>query len=119
MKERGNTIKNLVIAIGVLAALGVVGYMYITRDASVDADLLVVESADQSVGVDGDLLRALQELRTIKLDTTIFNDQVFRSFIDFGTVLTPQQTGRDNPFAPISGSVGVTPSAGQPSSFSQ
>ncbi len=110
MKERGNTSKSLLITLGIIAALGFLGYLYLTRDTAVETDLLIVESATGATGVDGDLLKALQELRTIKLDLAIFNDPTFRSFEDFGNQLTPQEPGRSNPFAPISGSTGITPS---------
>lgn len=109
MKEQGNAIKSLVIAVGILAAVGFLGYLYLSREAVVEESLLIVEAPD-SGAVDGDLLRALQELRTIKLDTTIFENSVFRSFYDFGTQIAPQDKGRPNPFAPVSGP-GVTSSA--------
>lgn len=112
MKERGNTLKSLVIVIGTLAVVGFIGYTYLTRDASIDeSSLLIVESPTAS-GVDGDLLKALQQLRTIKLDSAIFSDPSFRSFEDFGTRLTPQSPGRPNPFAPIgASSSGVLPAS--------
>lgn len=112
MKERGNTSKSLLIALAVIAAVGFFGYLYLTREPSVEDDLLLVESSG-TTGVDGDLLKALQELRTIKLDLAIFSEPVFRSFQDFGNQLTPQTPGRPNPFAPITSSTGVTPAQGQ------
>jgi hypothetical protein len=104
MKERGNTTKSLLIAVAILAALGFGGYTYINRGSAVSPDLLVAESAGSSSGLDGDLLKALQQLKTIKLNTKIFQDPVFRSFFDFGTTIQRQETGRPNPFAPVSAS---------------
>lgn len=108
MKERGNTTKSLLIAVAILGAIGFGGYAYIQRGSTTSVDLLVAESAGSS-NLDGDLLKALQQLKTIKLNTTIFQDAVFRSFLDFGTVIQKQDTGRPNPFAPIgAGSSNVT-----------
>ncbi|MFA6158779.1 MAG: hypothetical protein WC763_04140 [Candidatus Paceibacterota bacterium] len=100
MKERGNTVQSLLIAIGALAVLGFVGYLYITRDTTASTDLLVVQDSG-TVGVDSDLLKALGQLKAIRLDTTIFSDPVFRSFFDFSTQLVDQPKGRPNPFAPL------------------
>jgi hypothetical protein len=111
MKERGNTTKSLLIAVAILGAIGFGGYAYINRDASVSTDLLVAESAGAS-GLDGDLLKALQQLKTIKLNTNIFQDPVFRSFFDFGTTIQRQETGRQNPFAPV----GVSSTVSAPAS---
>ncbi len=101
MKERGNTTKSLLIAVAILAALGFGGYEYINRDSAASTDLLVSEASGSSSGLDGDLLKALQQLKTIKLNTGVFQDPVFRSFFDFGTTIQRQEIGRQNPFAPV------------------
>jgi hypothetical protein len=100
MKERGNISKGLVVAAGFILAVISGGYFYLARDSAPAESLLLVQSANET-GVDGDLLKALRELKVIKFDTTIFKDPIFRSFYDFGTELTPQPRGRPNPFAPV------------------
>ena len=59
---------------------------------------------DSSVGQD--LLLILAELRTLRLDDSVFTDKVFQSLKNFRVELSPEPVGRDNPFAPISGSSG-------------
>lgn len=110
MKERGNTTKNLLIAVAILAAIGFGGYTYINRGSEVSPDLLVAESTGSTSDLDGDLLKALQQLKVIKLNTKVFQDPVFRSFFDFGTTIQQQETGRPNPFAPV-GAPSVTASS--------
>jgi len=117
MKERGNTTKSLLIAVAILGAVGFGAYAYINRGAPEATDDLIVIDTSGATGVDGDLLQALQQLRVIKLDTTIFGEPLFRSFLDFGTEITPQPRGRQNPFAPV-GSTSVAP-AGPTSSSTQ
>jgi hypothetical protein len=116
MKERGNTTKSLLIAIAILGAVGFGAYAYINRGAPETTDLIVVDTSN-ATGVDGDLLQALQQLRVIKLDTSIFGEPLFRSFLDFGTEIAPQPRGRQNPFAPV-GSTSIAP-ASQTSSSTQ
>jgi hypothetical protein len=116
MKERGNTTKSLLIAVAILGAAGFGGYAYINRDSTASADLLVAETSGSSSSLDGDLLKALQQLKTIKLNTKIFQDPVFRSFFDFGTTIQKQETGRQNPFAPVgTPTTPVAPSTSSPS----
>lgn len=102
MKESSSN-KNLAIALIIFAAIVVAGYMYATRDRVVDSDLLIGIPTD-TVAVEGDLLTALGQLQTIRLDTTVFDDPVFESLVDIGTVLAEQPKGRPNPFAPIDSS---------------
>lgn len=49
------------------------------------------------------LLTALGNLQTVKLDNSLFSDPAFQSLADFGTTIPPQPIGRLNPFAPLQG----------------
>lgn len=69
-------------------------------------------SSGESVSpVSQELLVTLGNLRTIRLDETIFADPVFVSLSDFGVVIPPEAIGRRNPFAPIGTGVGTPPPA--------
>lgn len=48
----------------------------------------------------GEVLRALADLRSIKIDNSIFSTSVFRSLQKFGREIRPEPQGRSNPFAP-------------------
>lgn len=104
MQDTSHTIRNLVIAVVIIAAVVFAGYYYATRDTTPDATLLVGAPTASASGVEGDLLSALQQLRHISLDTSIFQNPVFQSFIDYSTTLVPQAAGRPNPFAPLDAS---------------
>ena len=56
----------------------------------------------QSGQAGSDLVVALQRLKTVTLDASVFSDSAFQSLTDFGVTIPPQQLGRPNPFAPIS-----------------
>mgnify|MGYP001552569373 CR=1 FL=1 len=43
------------------------------------------------------------ELAPIKFDTTLFSDPRFTSLVNLSTPITPEPTGRTDPFAPLSG----------------
>lgn len=67
-----------------------------------DDSLLSSETTGRAgAGVEQELLSTLVELRTIRLDDSVFSNPAFRSLEDFSVPLTPEPVGRDNPFAPI------------------
>lgn len=101
---------NLIIAVVVLGAVGFGGWLYANRDTSapIEDDLLVgVQMAADANPIDGDLLKALQDLQRLRLDGSIFSNPVWVTLEDFGKELAPQSAGRPNPFAPIGGGVSV------------
>lgn len=89
--------KNLVVVGIIIAALGVLYYFY----SSGDSGALLTNSAEQESPVSQEILAALGNLRTIKLDNSIFADPLFLSLSDFGVTIPPVAAGRRNPFAPV------------------
>ena len=103
MKDTNNTSRNLIIALLVMAVLGVAAYFYAGRARVSEESLTSVAASDQVAAVDGDLLKTLGQLKKLKLDDSIFSDKVWLSLADFGQTLAPQASGRANPFAPLGG----------------
>jgi hypothetical protein len=103
MIDHTNKWINPLIALVILGIIGFAGYSYTTRNRVVEDELLTgVLTADQVASVDGDLLKTLGKLKKLHLDDAVFNDTVWLSLHDFGKVLTQEQKGRLNPFAPLS-----------------
>ncbi len=100
MKENTNSSKNLIITAIFVIALGVAGYMYITRDTSGD-DLLLVNPVTSAPVVNTDLLSALREFKKLTIKTDIFETPAWGSLVDFGKTLKEREKYRPNPFAPI------------------
>ena len=48
-----------------------------------------------------EILSLLLELRSIKLDVSMFESSAFKALKDFGVTLDPEPVSRPNPFAPI------------------
>jgi hypothetical protein len=48
-----------------------------------------------------DVLSTLSSLTVIRLDASLFDDEVFKSLTDYGVDLPTQTAGRRNPFAPL------------------
>lgn len=85
------------LVVGLVAAAAIGGLLYWWSGS--DSAPVLTEEIESPLS--SDLLLALGNLSTIRLDETIFTDPVFQSLTDFGVTIPPQATGRRNPFAPL------------------
>lgn len=108
MNEKTNTWKNSLIALTVLAIVGLAGYFYAARDRTDDSLLTGVSTAEGNA-IDGDLLRTLGKLKKLNLDDSIFKNESWQSLRDFGRTLSPEPRGRANPFAPLTSPAPTAP----------
>jgi uncharacterized protein YacL len=93
-----NVIKNVLI-FGGLIVLAIFGYyLFVLQDDSVvgvasnDVDIASVAERES-------FLRSLQELKSIKLDTSVLNDERFVRLVDYSNEPQEVPVGRSNPFA--------------------
>jgi hypothetical protein len=100
-------LKNKWLLIGI-AAMALLFYIYFTYFSG-EPDPVLTSTADaESSAVTQELLTTLANLKTIRLDDSIFKDPVFISLSDFGVVIPSQPIGRRNPFVPFAGAAGTT-----------
>lgn len=112
-------IKNIIIFVGIGVVLILV-YVFFIKGDSEEAGL--VSSSSPSVpATDGstpapapaitqDFLAVLLNIKSIKLDDSIFSDMAFLNLRDSSILLTPDgNEGRPNPFAPIGSDVVAAP----------
>ena len=94
--------RNIIMIAVICVATLVAGYFLSGQigGGSTSASLTATPVA-QSGQVGSDLVVALQRLKSVTLDASIFSDAAFQSLTDFGVTIPPQQLGRPNPFAPI------------------
>ncbi len=100
------------ILIIVIIVFGALVYFYYLGKKPVDNQYFVL-GADTGIMSEGpgqepniskagkDLLKTLNVLRSIKLDTGFFKQEVFQGLIDFSQELPYEEKGRLNPFRPI------------------
>ena len=64
-------------------------------------DSALLTSTEGTSPLSQEILTALGQLHTIKLDSAVFNYPVFLSLNDFSSPIPEQKAGRGNPFAPL------------------
>jgi len=90
--------KKVIAGLTACLVLGFMLYDYISQPVRA-VDELVLE--EQEGVISKNLLVVLDRIESIKLDEKFFENAAFLSLQDFSVVLTPEPTGRPNPFAPI------------------
>lgn len=97
--------KTVLIGLSVAIVVAVVYFVFLRGDGATEALLTSggegLSSMSASAQADRELLEMLQQLNSIKLDSSIFASPVFRSLEDFRVEPAPDVIGRQNPFAPV------------------
>jgi hypothetical protein len=88
----------------ILIVVVLVGAWYALSGSSTPAPALTTTPVAGSSSADQTLIATLLQLRSVKLDATIFADPAFMALQDFSTPIVPEPVGRPNPFAPLSSS---------------
>ena len=91
----------IIIAVLVVAGVGFFGYNYLSRTDTTSDTLLQQTSTNNTSSMGAEVLTALNQLRTLKLDDSVFKDKTFMSLQDFSKPLDAEPIGRTNPFSPI------------------
>jgi hypothetical protein len=97
-----DTIKNnkaLVILLAIVIAFFV--WFGMSEKAPTTNDLLTAEGGAESSAAEQELLKLLLDMRSIRLDGTLFEKPAFNSLHDFGKEIMQEPVGRTNPFETI------------------
>jgi len=105
LKQQFESHKNLIISVAVIIVLGVVGFYYFNSNSSSSQPLLTDSTSTSS----DSFLSTLNELQSLSLDSSIFSSPGFVLLNDNTVTLPTVSSGRQNPFAPIPGTVVLTP----------
>ncbi|MEY2664852.1 MAG: hypothetical protein RIT04_660 [Candidatus Parcubacteria bacterium] len=123
MQQQTNSNSKTFILLGILLVLGGVYYLYTSGNktvsdaglapgsdtGSIDTSFATADVSDGSDLVTPDVLSILNKIRELRIDPAIFQDASYQSLVDFSIAIPPENVGRPNPFAPISGSVVSSP----------
>ncbi len=91
-----------IIIILIIIVISFIGYKMYFVSPDPAGTALVAEKAATSQLADGQIiLTSLSRLEKVKLDESIFSNEVFNSLVNFERPIEPQTIGRPNPFLPI------------------
>ncbi len=106
--------KTKIIIIGIVVILIFGGYTLFFKNDAEPADKLASSATNSEKKIQNqvgaEMLSALSVLEKLSLDTSFFQDGVFRGLKNFSRPIQAQPVGRQNPFAQIgsSGQVSTT-----------
>ena len=90
------------VTIGVVVLLLIIAGWYFLGGKSEPASYLTEIAGDPVEAIIGrDLLIALEKMRAVTLDVSLFNDSSYKSLQDTTVIVPTQPIGRHNPFAPF------------------
>ncbi|MCX6715965.1 MAG: hypothetical protein NT077_03030 [Candidatus Taylorbacteria bacterium] len=92
--------KKTIIAIVVIVVLALV-YFYFAGGETTSTNSMLLGAESNSVGAAE--LSLLNQMKSLRIDTTLFSDPAYISLVDYSTKITAQNVGRPNPFAPVPG----------------
>jgi hypothetical protein len=88
----------IIVVVMVVVAFG--AYYFYHNSTSVPDGTLLTSSLGGSSDAGINLISLTSTLNNITLDRSIFDDKVFKSFIDFSQPIPPQSKGGRDPFSP-------------------
>lgn len=94
-------LKNLFVALGITLILGVLYYATIgSSDEEVIEDGIGMSNSEVSLRTQK-ILADTKQIDEYTMDVSIFEDERFRTLIDYHVSIPDVVTGRINPFAPV------------------
>ena len=102
------TSKKSIITIVVIVVVAALAYFYFSGGSTPAPSGLVQSQALGSANVGTRVLSLLNQIRSLKIDTSIFKGAAYRSLMDYTVAIPEVEVGRPNPFEPIPG-MPVTP----------
>lgn len=97
-------LKKIIIGIVVIIIIFVVYTIFFKADPESNSLLTSTQKTDGSSILGQEILKAINQIKSLDLETSVFDDPVLNSLRDQSEEIIPERTGRPNPFAPLTGS---------------
>ena len=89
--------------IAIIIIVAVVGYFYLSGSSAPASSGLVQSSGSDSAVVGTQVLTLLNQIQSLKIDTSLFTDPGYQTLRDYSVAIPQVNVGRANPFAPLPG----------------
>ncbi len=94
--------KTWIISGGIIAIALVAYFAFFSGNGSTEA-ISSLESEQNNQVVGARVLSLLNQVQSLNIDVSFFQDQTYQSLQDYAVAVPPQEVGRQNPFAPVPG----------------
>ena len=99
----------IILALVVIVIIAFAWFGLSDRQPTSSTSILTNETRSGGSAAEQEILRLLLDMRSIRLDSSIFESPAFASLRDFGQEIIPEPVGRTNPFAPVGSTRAPTP----------
>ena len=96
--DKINFIKIIIVLAVVFALVGFLGFYFFRSSPE---PILGTEIIGERSVESTEILKALQELKKLSIDGSVFDSAAFKSLVDYTLAVNPEDKQRPNPFAPI------------------
>ena len=100
--KKASSYKSLIGIIIIIGAV-IVTYIAISKGPTETDSLLQSQASPEATIVSARILNLLNQIQSLKIDTTLFKDPAYQTLVDYSVPIPPVDVGRPNPFAPIPG----------------
>ena len=90
----------IILAVVILVVVVFAWYGFLREPQGPSTGLLTSETRSGGSAAEQEILRILLDMRSIRLDSALFENPAFASLRDFGREIVPEPVGRTNPFTP-------------------
>jgi hypothetical protein len=110
MNQQAKSSKKTLWILIVIVVVAALIYFYTIGNPTDSSSLTETDVAgsQDAQNVGSRVLVLLNQINSLKIDSSIFGSATYRSLVDYSITIPEQPVGRQNPFAPIAGSVRAT-----------
>jgi flagellar basal body-associated protein FliL len=108
MKNQTSSKKSIISIVVIIAAVAIGYFFYTGNKAPAGDSLLQTQATPEANAVSSRILNLLNQIRSLKIDTSIFDNVAYQTLQDYSIQIPEVPVGRQNPFAPLPGAP-VTP----------
>lgn len=87
----------------VIIAMVGLAYFYFASNSTPSNSSSIVGTDSATAQAGTRVLNLLNQVQSLKLDTTFFKDPGYNTLVDYSVEIPPVNVGRPNPFAPLPG----------------
>jgi hypothetical protein len=110
MNNKTNSAKSMYTIVGIIVFAALAYFFFAPAAPQSDSLLQAEKNSDPDSSASATrILSLLNQVESLRINTTIFKSEAYRSFIDYTVEIPVIPIGRPNPFAPLPGAPAITP----------